>query len=239
MRVDAPHLLLPAVIVGLSIYAVFTVLVLAGPPLTRLDQFLYDLHLIPHSSPWHEPLLWWVFLGQRLPAMTIAGLYALYRARRTGSGAPLTLYAVASVAFIGSVGVIKYATGRIGPRFTDHAHTVWDGGNIFPSGHVTGAVVMYGVIALIAPRAQRRLMSVLAAVLAVSIGLGTVALNTHWFSDVLGGWLNGCLVLAISWAISPEAQRRLGPIAAAARYHLRRPGSAVPLAEPVGLAPPR
>lgn len=238
VRADAPHLLLPAVIAAASLYAVFTVLVLAGPPITGLDQYLFDLHLVPKSSPWHEPLQWWVFLGQRLPAMTIAGLYAFHRTLRTRSATPLTLYAVAAAAFMGSVGVAKYATGRVGPRFTDQAHTVWDGGNIFPSGHVTGAVVMYGVIALIAPRAHRRLLTLVAVTLSITIGLGAVALNTHWFSDVVGAWLNGSIVLAVSWAITPEAQRRAQPILAAIRHHLlRRPAPAE--AEPVSLIPPR
>lgn len=214
IREDAPAYLVPAALLVASIFAIFSLLVLAGPPITGMDQFFFDLHLVPRSSVWHEPLTIWVMLGQRVPAMAIAGLYALYRARRTGSGEPLVLFGIAAILFTASVGMLKYSTGRIGPRYIDQAHTVWDGGNIYPSGHVTGTVALYGVMVLIAPVAYRRVAAYVTGALALSIGVGVIALNTHWASDVVGGYLDGALVLMIAWAVTPEVRRRL----AARRY---------------------
>lgn len=209
VRRDAPHWWLPALIILVGTYAVLSLLVLAGSGVTEFDSFWYQLDLVPVQSPWHLTVELWVFLGQRATAMIIAGCYVLYRALRARSWTPIVLYGLAAAGFVASVLSIKYVTGRIGPRYTDQAHTVWDGGNIFPSGHVTGTVVMYGVIALLAPAVHRKLATAVAAVLSVTIGFGTVALNTHWFSDVLGAWLNGAIVLLVVWAITPEVQRRL------------------------------
>lgn len=209
VRRDVPHWWLPALIALTGLYALLTLLVLAGSGVTEFDAFWYNLDLAPLHTPWHLPIELWVFLGQRGPAMIIAGLFVLYRALHTRSWTPVVLYGLAGTGFVVSVLAIKYVTGRIGPRFTDQAHTVWDGGNIFPSGHVTGTVVMYGVIALLAPQVYRRVATIVAIVLSVTIGFGTVALNTHWLSDVVGAWLNGAIVLLIVWAITPEVQRRL------------------------------
>ena len=48
-----------------------------------------------------------------------------------------------------SVGVVKYAIGRLGPMHgTDSdVHDIFAGGNIYPSGHVSTAVVLYGLLA--------------------------------------------------------------------------------------------
>lgn len=208
VRRDRPQWWVPAVIALGSLYVVYTLSVLAGSWLTELDSYLYDLHMIPQQSPLHLPMQLWVLLGQRVPAMIVTGLYVVYRARKMRSLMPLVIYSVGAVGFVLSVMVLKYATGRVGPRFTDQAHTVWDGGNIFPSGHVTGTVVLYGVAAMAAPLAYRKIAATLAAVLSVTVGMGTVALNTHWFSDVVGGWMNGALVLLVSWAIAPEVLHR-------------------------------
>jgi hypothetical protein len=99
---------------------------------------------------------------------------------------------------------MKHLTGRLGPLLTDQVHTVWAGGTIYPSGHAANAVVMYGLIALLAPAAHRRLMTKVAVFLAISIGLGTVLLNTHWVSDVFGGWIAGVLVLQLTWLLAPR-----------------------------------
>lgn len=209
LRRDRPHWWLPALLTLTAGYALYTLWVMAGSWLTDLDSDLYNLHIVPWESSLHLPLQLWVLLGQRAPAMIITGAYILYRARKMRSWTPLAMYGLATVGFVVSVMVIKYGTGRIGPKFTDDAHTVWDGGNIFPSGHVTGTVVLYGVAALVAPLAYRRIAAAIAVFLSVTVGLGTVALNTHWLSDVVGGWMDGAIVLLLAWALAPATGRRL------------------------------
>lgn len=211
VRPDAPAWLLPGSGVLAAGFLIFTLLTLAGPPITGIDQWFFDLHLVRHDSAWHEILTVWVVLGQRAVAMAIVGGYAIHRARRTHSAYPLALFAAGSALFIGTVVVLKYGTGRIGPRFIDIAHTVWDGGNIYPSGHVAGTVVLYGVMVMLAPAVHRRHFLLGAAALALTIGASTIALNTHWFSDVIGAYLLGMLVLMATWTVAPTVAARIEP----------------------------
>lgn len=200
-----PRWWLGALITLAVAYFVLTVAVLVGSPVNSVDEFWYHQHLIRYSSPWHGFVTDWVTIGRRAPATVVAVVYIVYRTLATRSWRPWVLFAVAWFGFNASVGAMKYLTGRQGPRFTSDAHTLWAGGDIFPSGHVTGAVVIYGVMAMVAPIAHRRLMTALAVLFSVTVGFGTIALNTHWLSDVIGGWINGGIVLLISWALAPWA----------------------------------
>jgi undecaprenyl-diphosphatase len=105
-----------------------------------------------------------------------------------------------------SVGVVKVATGRLSPLRTHNAHDIFVGGNIYPSGHVSNTVVLYGLLAWIA-MSHRKLAIIAASVLSVTVGLGTIYLDTHWFSDVVGGWMAGALILLALPTVMPTAQR--------------------------------
>lgn len=67
----------------------------------------------------------------------------------------------------------------------------------FPSGHASGAVVTFGVLAALAaehwPRRSRELW-IAAGGLALAVGLSRIALNVHYVTDVLAGWC-----LGIAW----------------------------------------
>jgi hypothetical protein len=70
----------------------------------------------------------------------------------------------------------------------------------------------------------RKTLIAMAVFLSVTVGLGTVYKNTHWFSDVVGGWFAGGLVLlALPW-VMPTAERWTETVLAklAARRALRR-----------------
>jgi membrane-associated phospholipid phosphatase len=193
-----------ATVVG---YALLTAAVVAGWPFADVDRYLAERYLVPLGSPLRWPVVLYVLIGQGVPASTVAALYAGWRARRTRSWAPVMMFALALLLLNVSVGIMKHATGRLGPKVTDQVHTVLAGGTIFPSGHAANAVVMYGLVAMIAPPARRRIAGILAVVIAVPVGLGTVAVNTHWLTDVVGGWLGGALVLLVLPVLSPPLLR--------------------------------
>lgn len=87
------------------------------------------------------------------------------------------------------------------------------GGNGFPSGHVSGTVLMAGVLFYLAPRlapsSQARLSIRALAILAVAATCySRVSSGAHWPSDVLGGLLWGTVELLLLIAVVGWLYRR-------------------------------
>jgi len=181
-------------LIVLGAYIALTAAVVFGSPLDIIDRVAAasDLaHRFPHATPW---LLKYVMLGQRGPSSHVAFVYLVYRALRQRSWRPLVLFITALTMLNLTVGTVKIATGRLGPALTTRPRAVFDGGDIFPSGHTSNAVVIFGVLAMVAFE-HRRAWIALAVFVSTTVGLSTIFLDTHWVTDVLGGWLAGALVL--------------------------------------------
>jgi membrane-associated phospholipid phosphatase len=206
-------------------YLLLTLGVLYRSPVLTLDKFIYDMHwrhAIPES--YHSWISLYVMLGQRGPATLVFLPWFIWVAKRDRSPRPLVLLGTSLVLLNVSVGIVKYAIRRVGPLSTSNTHDLFaSGGTIYPSGHVSNAVVLYGLVAWIAVKYRKTLIA-LAVFLSVTVGLGTVYKNTHWFSDVVGGWFAGGLVLlALPW-VMPTVERWTETVLArlAARRAVRR-----------------
>jgi len=74
----------------------------------------------------------------------------------------------------------------------------------FPSGHVYGDVVVYGVIALLAPiivgARSALVLRIACFALVVLAGPARVVVGAHWPSDVVGGYIWGMAALALAAA---------------------------------------
>jgi membrane-associated phospholipid phosphatase len=223
-------------------YALLTIAVIVPSPVLSLDSALMNLHLRHNYPAWKPWIDWYVTFGQRGPATLLFLPYFLWVAWRRRSTKPLVLLGSALVLLNASVAVVKIATGRLGPLRTHNAHDIFVGGNIYPSGHVSNTVVLYGLIAWIVADRHRKLAITAAAVLSVTVGAGTIYLDTHWFSDVVGGWIAGALVLLALPTVMPTAQRTVDAAVAWSRRRLRRRHADVPaavVAQPATRAVPR
>ena len=199
------------VVALLVAYIALTVAVIVGSPLDSLDSAVAKWHLFQHSFDVRYGISLVVLTGQRAPAAVAVGCYVAWRAWQQRSWQPLTMFVVALLTLNLSVAAVKYSTGRLGPKVTDQAHAVLAGGNIFPSGHASNALVMFGVVAMLMPAAVRRVSWVVAGGAAAVVGLGTVVVDTHWVTDVVGAWLAGALVLLALPVLTPPVQRIIGP----------------------------
>ena len=88
------------------------------------------------------------------------------------------------------------------PRPTEAVVSVTEfpGGFGFPSGHVMGATLLYGMLFILAPQltARRflRLAIQIAAVVMMTLAdISRIYVGAHWPSDVIGGYLWGVVVL--------------------------------------------
>jgi len=199
------------------VYALLTVGVLVYPsPVLHLDQWWLDRHLWGNHPQYHWFVYHYVMLGQRGPTTFVFLPFVAYLARRRHTSQPIVLFLTALLLLNVSVAVVKYDVGRIGPRDSNDVHQVFTSGTLFPSGHVANTVVVYGVLAMLLPRFRRWIVAGV-VFLCLSIGIGTIYLRTHWFSDVVGGWIAGALVLLLLPEVMPFAQRWSDRGVAAAR----------------------
>ncbi|HZV25644.1 MAG TPA: phosphatase PAP2 family protein [Acidothermaceae bacterium] len=211
-------------LITLGAYIALTAAVVFGSPLDIIDRVAAASDLakrFPHATPW---VLHYVMLGQRGPSSHVAFVYLLYRAVRQRSWRPLALFVTSLTMLNVTVGSVKLAIGRLGPSLTTHPRAVFDGGDIFPSGHTSNAVVIFGVLAMVAAE-HRRAWIALAVFVCTTVGLSTIFLDTHWVTDVLGGWLAGALVmLALPRTYDLLERRALRAIHAVKQWF--RPGPA-------------
>lgn len=92
----------------------------------------------------------------------------------------------------------------------DHGFTIADGWS-FPSGHSSGALVAYGMLAYLALRHSDRMWHLPIVLFAITIihlvGGSRVILQVHYLSDVIAGFCSGTAWLAICIAGTEIASR--------------------------------
>jgi membrane-associated phospholipid phosphatase len=211
-------------LIVLGAYIALTAAVVFGSPLDIIDRVAAASDLAKHfpdATPW---VLHYVMLGQRGPSSHVAFVYLVYRALRQRSWRPLLLFVTSLTMLNLTVGSVKLATGRLGPALTTKPRAVFDGGDIFPSGHTSNAVVIFGVLAMVAVE-HRRAWIALAVFVCTTVGLSTIFLDTHWVTDVLGGWLAGALVLLALPATYGLIERRVHVIRAVTEWFRPVPAS--------------
>lgn len=212
----------------LTVYAALTLGVIVRSPVTALDRTLFRLDLYDRHPGFWPTINTYVMLGQRAPVTFTALPWIAWRCWRMRTRTPLLRLGVALVVLNLSVGVVKLFVGRNGPLHTPNAHDIFAGGNIYPSGHTSNAVVMFGLLAWMAVR-HRKAAVATAVFVPLSVGLCTIYLDTHWFSDVVGGWLAGALVLLVLPRLMPPVERAVDTVVRRVRRLRSWP---VPIEEP-------
>jgi membrane-associated phospholipid phosphatase len=179
-----------------AFYLAVILAVLTTSRLVALDWWVMMFKPYEHWPALQPFLNIYVIAGQRGPSSIVVGVWLAWRCWRLRSWRPLLVMGVALVLLNMSVGAVKIGMGRLGPHYAHVAgsNELFLGGGIFPSGHTANAVVTWGIVAYIAVR-WRRLGSLLAGFMGITVGLTTLYLGTHWVSDVLAGWAAGALVL--------------------------------------------
>lgn len=187
----------------LGFYLAIVVAVLTTSWLVRLDWQIMFFRPYEQWPQLHAFLDYLVVLGQRGPTAVMVAAWLGWRSWRQHTLRPLITLGVALLLLNITVGAVKLGLGRLGPHYATQIGSaeLFAGGDIFPSGHTANAVVTWGILAYLASTTvTRRVLSLVSAVVSLSVGATTVYLGTHWVSDVLLGWLAGLLVLlALPW----------------------------------------
>jgi undecaprenyl-diphosphatase len=161
-----------------------------------------------HSSPFlTQAMLEVTHLHGTIPVTAAVVLIAVYLAWRRNWYWLVSLGVTVPFGMLLNVGM-KYAFHRARPNFDDPLLVLTGYG--FPSGHVTGATLFYGVVAaMLVARINAwcwRMMIVLAAITMVAlVALSRLYLGVHFLSDVLAAvavgivWLTLCLTGIHTW----------------------------------------
>ncbi|WP_296554636.1 phosphatase PAP2 family protein [Pigmentiphaga sp.] len=197
---------------GVAVFGLIAANVVTESRLVAVDKVLAEA-LAEHASP-----AWLRFLA----VLTVAGdrdfllglgtlVLALLLWRRRWYDALLWLAGTLGAAGLNVL--LKSTFQRVRP---EHLHGfTQELGWSFPSGHATGAMAVYGMLAYLlaglAPPAWRKAMAMSAAGLIAAVGYSRVMLQVHFLSDVIAAfaitaaWLMACV------AVRERAGRPLTP----------------------------
>lgn len=138
-------------------------------------------------------------VGTALTATVFAGWLIWRRRDLVGAGYVVGTLAVSGLGIV----VSKAIMHRLRPPLA--TQLVIETNGSFPSGHLTGAVMIYGCIAIVMIRMSAKGISVLAGALALGAMLAVAAdrlyLGVHWLSDLFGSVLLGSSLLMLCTAL--------------------------------------
>ncbi|MFI1102830.1 phosphatase PAP2 family protein [Streptomyces melanogenes] len=174
-------------------------------PLMSLDRTVADrLHRTAVAEPGlthvNRVLTDWVWDTWTMRALLAVVVVALF----VRGGRRLALWAAATSA-LGTLvqQSLKAALGRERPSWPDPVDSASYAA--FPSGHALTVTVTFGLLLWLAVArgarpAVRRTVAAAGAVSVLGVGFTRVYLGVHWLSDVVGGWLIGAALVALSAA---------------------------------------
>lgn len=187
------------VLVCCSAFLVLTALIAVPGPVRDLDWAFWN-----QGWEWRYPgkrlMTALTVVGQRGPALVLALLVVARIARRLRTWRPLVVLAGSQLLLNVVVGALKYGLGRA--KAETGSAELFAGGTMFPSGHSSNAVVVWGVLAYLlvvygGVRPRKRVVA-LAAVPSVIVTVSTLFIGSHWVTDVVGGVLVGVALLAVT-----------------------------------------
>jgi membrane-associated phospholipid phosphatase len=174
--------------------------------LWRIDKYFAELNRPEYPTIVNFLILRIDDLGLRWITVSVLLVTALLISRRFNSWRPLNL-AILSMVFLHLfVGATKIGFGRCKPG-ENFEICMFSGGMAYPSGHISNALVTWGLLAYIIFRYTQRApfeglrLYWLAALITISVGLASLLRNTHWVSDLLGGLFLGGAILVLVVAV--------------------------------------
>ncbi len=197
-------------IAGLWLFGGVTEDVIHGDPLTKFDETVLTL-MRSHATPFGDSVFYAISaLGSPVVMAGIGLVAAAYLAFRR-EWINLIAWAAAYVGVALLSVMLKNAIQR--PRPLGASQFLNGSSFSFPSGHVMGSLVGYGMLGylLILRIRSRRVRAVVvtgAVMLVIAIGLSRLYLGVHYFSDVVAGYAAGTLWLSACISGAEIARRQ-------------------------------
>ena len=198
------------------IYGFITQQVLANTWIRRLDEWIYNREFLL-VTPGKTPTL--VMLVDDLGLRSVTAIALLVTAiligRRFKSWRPINLSILSLLLLNLTVGASKLLFGRTKPN-TGFDLVFTDSGLSYPSGHAANAILTWGILAYLIFRYSHKepfegmRLTWFVSIITTGVCLASLYINTHWFSDLLGGLFIGSallvLIIAIDRSIKSDRQ---------------------------------
>ena len=174
--------------------------------LYRVDQYLADIERPRFSGFTNFLILRIDDLGLRWITAVVLLITATLISRRFKSWRPLNLSVLSLIFLNVFVGAAKIGFGRCKAK-EDFDVCMFTDGMAYPSGHISNALVTWGLFAYIIFRYTHRApfeglkLYWLVAVITIAVGVVSLLRNTHWFTDLIGGMFIGGAILVLVVAI--------------------------------------
>jgi PAP2 superfamily protein len=197
---QAPRSPLPGLALAAILAALFIALTwfVAGPANgAGIDQLLNRKHDISAYAPTLHIV---DRIGQRAVCLPVLGVVTAWVSWRHRSARPVLIAVCAVLAVNLVVLVLKLWLARGAPLA--HRPAFFVDGQMYPSGHTSNIVAVYGTAAYLASRygevsrGARRVMFAMVAVLSLVMTMTSLLLRWHWFTDLIAGFLVGGVVLS-------------------------------------------
>lgn len=174
--------------------------------LYQADQYFADLKRPKFEGFTNFLILRIDDLGLRWITASILLITAALISRRFKSWRPLNLSFLSLIFLNVFVGAAKIGFGRCKAR-EDFDVCMFTDGMAYPSGHVSNALVTWGLFAYIIFRYTHRApfeglkLYWLVGVVTTAVAAVSLLRNTHWFTDLIGGMFIGGAILVLVVAI--------------------------------------
>ncbi len=174
--------------------------------LYRADQYLADLKRPKFDGFLNFLILRIDDLGLRWITAVVLLITAILVSRRFKSWRPLNLSILSLIFLNVFVGAAKIGFGRCKAK-EDFDVCMFTDGMAYPSGHISNALVTWGLFAYIIFRYTHRApfeglkLYWLVGLITIAVGCVSLLRNTHWFTDLIGGMFLGGAILVLVVAI--------------------------------------
>jgi membrane-associated phospholipid phosphatase len=188
------------------------------------ERAFFDSWLLERATTTNSPTL--EALAIRVNELTDdKGAIAAWTITLAGTLALRWWMAALAVFAIPLGGIVNESAGMIAardrPSADEFARAIETTANSFPSGHVTGAVMLYGLLFVLAGRIENGLIRSATRAACVMIilltGPSRLWFGAHWPSDILGAYALGGVMLAVIVYVFSRAERAWRSYTEAAR----------------------
>jgi membrane-associated phospholipid phosphatase len=171
-----------------------------SPRLLALDTGVTREIQEGHSTPLDFLAYFFTFLGNAT-TMTVLCVGAAMVLARTGRP-KAALFSMLTLLGLPLNLLLKLIVHRPRPSASLVRILFPEPGPSFPSGHAMGSVIVYGFLAYLAwtfirDIHRRRFWTAVLAITPIGISLSRIYIGVHWFSDIIGAWIFGLVVLLI------------------------------------------